>query len=151
MAAAIPVDTKDICSITNLPADMAENPIWTEHSPLVMARLAEICVEASYTEACEDDPSDAVYYAYRTAFAFLALESAAEFLNLKTIGAGIIKSTGIEDNAAELLTGIEIDAFKAALEKRALNAIKAHLNTVGTDKLNELAPRPPRLMRVGVI
>lgn len=151
MAAAIPVDTKDICSIVNLPADMAENPIWAEHSPLVMARLAEICTTDAYDDASGDDPSDVLAAAFRIGYAFLALESTAEFLNLKTIGEGIVKTVGLDQSATELLTGHEIEAFKAGLEKRALQTMKPYLNAAGRMRLEDLSPRAPRVMRAGVV
>ncbi len=79
------------------------------------------------------------------------LHSTAEFLNLKTLGEGIVKTVGLDQSATELLTGSEIDAFKANLELRALNILQAYLNPTGLDRLYELKPRQPRAIRVGVI
>jgi len=79
------------------------------------------------------------------------LHSTAEFLNLKTLGEGIVKTVGLDQSATELLTGGEIDALKTNLELRALVAIQSYLNNAGLDRLNELKPRPPRSIRVGVI
>lgn len=150
---AIPVDVNDVITILNLPGDMAENPIFSEHEALVLKRLAEICLEDDYNDAAGDDleAGDAVYVAFRYGYAFLLLESVAEFLNLKTLGEGIVKSIGLDSSATELLTGAEIEAFKAKLETRALSLLKAYLNEDGLARLYELKPRPARLMRVGVI
>jgi len=79
------------------------------------------------------------------------LQSTCEFLNLKTLGEGIVKTVGLDQSATELLTGSEIDAFKANLELRALNILQAYINPAGHYRLNELKPRQPRLIRVGVI
>ena len=78
-------------------------------------------------------------------------EELAVILNLKTLGEGIVKTVGLDQSATELLTGSEIDAFKANLELRSLTILKSYLNPAGLDRLNELKPRQPRLIRVGVI
>lgn len=150
---AIPVEVKDVITILNLPGDMAENPIFSEHEALVLKRLAEICLEDDYNDAAGDDleAGDAVYVAFRYGYAFLLLESVAEFLNLKTLGEGIVKSIGLDSSATELLTGAEIEDFKSKLETRALGLLKGYLNEDGLARLYELKPRPPRVMRVGVI
>ena len=79
------------------------------------------------------------------------LHSTCEFLNLKTLGEGIVKTVGLDQSATELLTGSETDAFKANLELRALTGLRDYLNQTGLDRLNELKPRTPRVIRVGVI
>ena len=81
----------------------------------------------------------------------LMLHSTCEFLNLKTLGEGIVKTVGLDQSATELLTGSEIDAFKANLELRALTGLRDYLNPNGMQRLDELKPRPPRAIRVGVI
>jgi hypothetical protein len=79
------------------------------------------------------------------------LQSTCEFLNLKTLGEGIVKTVGFDQSATEPLTGSEIDAFKAKLELRALTGLRDYLNLQGQNRLDELKPRPPRVIRVGVI
>lgn len=150
---AIPVEVKDVITCLNLPADMADNPIFSEHEALVLKRLAEITLEDDYSDAVDADleTGDALYVAFRYGYAFMMLESVAEFLNLKTLGEGIVKSIGLDSSATELLTGAEIEAFKAKLEIRALSLLKGYLNEEGLGRLYELKPRPARLMRVGVI
>jgi hypothetical protein len=150
---AIPVEVKDVITILNLPGDLAGNPIFGEHEPLVMRHLSEITMQEYYEEAVTKDleAGDALYVAFRYGYAFLLLESIAEFLNLKTLGEGIVKSIGLDSSATELLTGAEIEEFKAKLELRALMLLKGYLNEEGLARLDELKPRPARLMRVGVI
>ena len=69
------------------------------------------------------------------------LHSTTEFLNLKTLGEGIVKTVGLDQSATELLTGSEIDAFKANLERRALTLLRNYLNQCGMERLVELKPR----------
>jgi len=63
------------------------------------------------------------------------LHSTAEFLNLKTLGEGIVKTVGLDQSATELLTGSEIDSFKANLELRALTGLRDYLNQQGQNRL----------------
>jgi hypothetical protein len=79
------------------------------------------------------------------------LHSTCEFLNLKTLGEGIVKTVGLDQSATELLTGSEIEAFKINLELRALTVLSSYLNPAGLERLNELKPRQARPIRVGVI
>ncbi|NMD11926.1 MAG: hypothetical protein GYA77_00090 [Candidatus Cloacimonetes bacterium] len=150
---AIPVDPPQLVTIVNLPEDMARNPLWTEHAPLVVRQMAGICQEDCFQAACSDALAgdEPEYVAFRYGYAFLMLASVLEFLNLKTIGEGIVKSIGLDQSATELLTGSEIDAFKANLERRALEAMKAYLNEAGLALLDELKPRQARVIRAGVI
>jgi hypothetical protein len=114
---AIPVEVKDVITILNLPADMADNPIFSEHEARVMRRMAEITIDDDYNVAVEDNlnEDDPLYVAFRYSYAFLLLESVAEFLNLKTLGEGIVKARAgfIYYRAAN---GSKIEAFKAKLE-----------------------------------
>lgn len=150
---AVPLSVQDIITILNLPADLAANPVFSEHEALVLRQLALICVEDDYAAALDDDleTSDPIYVAFRYGYAFLMLESVTEFLNLKTLGEGIVKSIGLDSAATELLTGSEIEDFKRKLETRALTLLKPYLNEDGLARLYELKPRPARLIRVGVI
>jgi hypothetical protein len=63
------------------------------------------------------------------------LHSTCEFLNLKTLGEGIVKTVGLDQSATELLTGSEIDSFKANLELRALTGLRDYLNQQGQNRL----------------
>jgi len=63
------------------------------------------------------------------------LHSTCEFLNLKTLGEEIVKTVGLDQSATELLTGSEIDSFKANLELRALTGLRDYLNQQGQNRL----------------
>ena len=149
----IPVETDTMLSILNLPKEMGDNGIFKEHKGIVMEMICTLILPEHYNRAIQEDmPEEEPFLiSFRFGFCFLMLHSTAEFLNLKTLGEGIVKTVGLDQSATELLTGSEIDAFKAKLELRALVALQSYLNKDGMDRLNELKPRPARAIRVGVI
>ena len=149
----IPVETDAMLSILNLPKEMSNNGIFREHQGLVMEMIRSIVLQQFYEHATNDDlpEDDPLLISFRFEFCFLMLQSTCEFLNLKTLGEGIVKTVGLDQSATELLTGSEIDAFKANLELRALTILQAYLNPAGLEMLNELKPRQLRAIRVGVI
>ncbi len=149
----IPVEIDAILSILNLPKEMSNNGIFKEHQGLVMEMIHSLVLQEHYDRATHEDmPEEEPFLvSFRFGFSFLMLHSTAEFLNLKTLGEGIVKTVGLDQSATELLTGSEIDAFKANLELRALTILQAYLNPTGLLRLDELKPRPPRVIRVGVI
>jgi hypothetical protein len=153
MPAALPVELLDVLSTLNLPAEMESNTVFKEHRPLVLETIKGVVIDNFYQSAFdprvgEEDP---LYIAFRFAYCFYMLHSTCEFLNLKTLGEGIVKTVGLDQSATELLTGAEIDAFKSKLELRALTVLSLYLNDAGKDRLGIISPRPPRVIRVGVI
>lgn len=149
----IPVEIDAVLSMLNLPKDMVKNNIFGEHRTMVLEMLKSIVMFEYYNHALHDDlPDDEpLCVAFRFGYAFLMLHSTVEFLNLKTLGEGIVKTVGLDQSATELLTGSEITAFKANLELRALTALREFLNPSGLDRLAELKPRLPKVLRAGVI
>ncbi len=150
---SIPVETDAMLAILNLPKEMADNDIFTEHESLVLEILRSIVTQDSFERAGDEDLSedDPLFVSFRFGFCFLMLYSTAEFLNLKTLGEGIVKTVGLDQSATELLTGSEIDAFKANLELRALTLLQDYLNPQGRERLLELKPRLPKILKAGVI
>ena len=149
----IPVETIDLLAVLNLPREMADNVIFKEHKGIVMETIRSLVLDNFYQDATridypEDDP---LLISFRFGFCFLMLQSTCEFLNLKTLGEGIVKTIGLDQSATELLTGSEIDAFKAKLELRALTLLRNYLNQSGMERLTELKPRLPKVLRAGVI
>ena len=149
----IPVEIDAMLAILNLPKEMGDNGIFKEHRTLVLETVRSVVLPEHYTRAIQEDmPEDDPFcVSFRFGFCFLMLHSTCEFLNLKTLGEGIVKTVGLDQSATELLTGSEIDAFKANLELRALTGLRGFLNQHGQDRLDELKPRPPRVIRVGVV
>jgi len=149
----IPVETIDLLAVLNLPKEMADNVIFKEHRGLVLETIRSYVLDNYYQDATridypEDDP---FLISFRFGYSFLMLQSTCEFLNLKTLGEGIVKTVGLDQSATELLTGSEIDAFKAKLELRALTLLRNYLNQSGMERLVELKPRLPKVLRAGVI
>ncbi|MDD2229180.1 MAG: hypothetical protein PHY48_07210 [Candidatus Cloacimonetes bacterium] len=149
----IPVEIDAMLAILNLPNEMGDNGIFKEHKAIVMETIRTLVLDNHYQDATRNDypDDDPFLISFRFGFCFLMLHSTCEFLNLKTLGEGIVKTVGLDQSATELLTGSEIDAFKANLELRALTGLRDFLNQHGQDRLDELKPRPPRVIRVGVI
>ncbi len=150
---AIPVETISLLAVLNLPGEMADNGIFTEHESLVLEMLRSIVTQDSFERAVDEDlpENDPLFVSFRFGFCFLMLHSTAEFLNLKTLGEGIVKTVGLDQSATELLTGSEIDAFKTNLELRALILLQDYLNPQGRERLLELKPRLPKILKAGVI
>jgi len=149
----IPVETKEVLAVLNLPKEMADNVIFKEHRGLVLETIRSLVLENYYQDATRKDypEDDPFLISFRFGFCFLMLQSTCEFLNLKTLGEGIVKTVGLDQSATELLTGSEIDAFKANLELRALTLLRDYLNQSGMERLVELKPRLPKVLRAGVI
>ncbi len=149
----IPVETIDLLAVLNLPKEMADNVIFKEHRGLVMETIRSLVLDNFYHDAIRNDypDDDPFLVSFRFGFCFLMLQSTCEFLNLKTLGEGIVKTVGLDQSATELLTGSEIDAFKANLELRALTLLRNYLNQSGMERLTELKPRLPKVLRAGVI
>ena len=149
----IPVEIDVMLSILNLPKEMGDNGIFKEHLTLVLDMVRSVVLPEHYTRAIQEDmPEDDPFcVSFRVGFCFLMLYSTCEFLNLKTLGEGIVKTVGLDQSATELLTGSEISAFKANLELRALTLLRDYLNQSGMERLTELKPRLPKVLRAGVI
>jgi hypothetical protein len=139
---SFPVPVNNDLAMLNLPDETRDRMVFEEHEPLVLERLRAISLEDAYWEAFREFPDDSPgYTAFRFSYAFLMLASVVEFLNLKTLGEGIVKTTGFDAQSIELLTGAEIDAFKTTLERRALETLSDYLNPVGRNRLD--APQRP--------
>ena len=149
----IPVETIDLLAVLNLPKEMADNVIFKEHKGLVLETIRSYVLDNYYQDATRNDypEDDPFLISFRFGFCFLMLQSTCEFLNLKTLGEGIVKTVGLDQSATELLTGSEIDAFKANLELRALTLLRNYLNQSGMERLTELKPRLPKVLKAGVI
>ena len=149
----IPVETDAMLAILNLPKEMGDNGIFKEHKAIVMEMIRTLVLDNHYQDAIRNDypDDDPFLVSFRFGFCFLMLNSTCEFLNLKTLGEGIVKTVGLDQSATELLTGSKIDAFKAKLELRALTLLRNYLNQSGMDRLTELKPRLPKVLRAGVI
>ena len=122
------IETETLLRILNLPEDEKIIMLVNEHSDSVMQWFRKVA-ESEVIESVTD---------YKMAYSFFILSQVLDFLNLKTLGSGIIKTTGIDAQATQLLTGREIRAFKKDLEIRALETIYNYLTSLGIKRLDEL-------------
>lgn len=150
----LPVPVTEALAVLNLPADLASNSLFQEHTPLVMELLSTYLEPASYaalSTSGDDEPSEALATNARASFCFLLLASTLEFLNLKTVGEGIVKNVGLDASQTALLTGAEIEAFQARLTRRALSALTPWLSDAGHAALASSFPSGPSGFRVALI
>ena len=104
----IPVEIDALLSILNLPKEMGDNGIFKEHKAIVMETIRTLVLDNHYQDAIRNDypDDDPFLVSFRFGFCFLMLHSTCEFLNLKTLGEGIVKTVGLDQSATELLTGL---------------------------------------------
>ena len=122
------IETETLLRILNLPEDEKITMLFDEHSDSVIAWFRKVA-ENEVIESVTD---------YKMSYSFFLFSQVLDFLNLKTLGSGIIKTTGIDAQTTELLTGSEIRAFKKDLEIRALETIYEYLTPFGIKRLDEL-------------
>jgi len=93
----IPVEIDAMLSILNLPKEMGDNGIFKEHKAIVMETIRTLVLDNHYQDAIRNDypDDDPFLVSFRFGFCFLMLHSTCEFLNLKTLGEGIVKTVEI--------------------------------------------------------
>lgn len=136
---AIPVEVKTALKVLNLEPELSSNEVWFEHQANVLMWLEKVTFSSAYSKAINEEPESFIYAnQFKYAYCFYLLSSVLEFINLKTLGSGIIKTTGIDAQATELLTGEEIISLKNNLEIRALESVSVCLSPYGKARLKEL-------------
>ena len=92
----IPVEIDALLAILNLPKEMGNNGIFKEHRTLVLEMVRSVVLPEHFTRATQEDmpEEDPFCVSFRFGFCFLMLHSTCEFLNLKTLGKGIVKTVG---------------------------------------------------------
>jgi hypothetical protein len=123
---------------------MASKNIWDNYSGATLSYLESV-IEAEYYQQIVaadpvPEPSLKLHNAAQLAYAFTLLSLTIDFLNLNTIGKGIVKKTGMDSDSVELLSGREIEAYKRTLQTKALEALGDYLNNTGRRLLNNLKP-----------
>lgn len=151
MAAVIPLSASDFLATVNLPAD-TKTAFFTAHMPRALGWIEGITESDAFEQATDEDGSDdeALTAAFRLGFAFYLLSETVELLNLKTIGAGIVTSTGFDSSRSELLSVDNVAKLRQMLERRALESLQSYLNPQGTLCLMSLQ-EPRKRMRVTII
>ena len=134
----IPVEIDTVLKVLNLPNDARITSTFTEHAGRVMIDLERYSEDLAWEDLNSDEVETNQENSYKYAYCYLLLANTIQFLNLKTIGEGIIKTTGFDANSTELLSGNEISNWKKSLEIEALTMIKSYLSDVGLDRYREL-------------
>ncbi len=134
----IPVEVETVLRVLNLPNDARITSTFAEHAGRVMLDLERYTDELVWEDMNSESVEDKLQNSYKYAYCYLLLANTIQFLNLKTIGEGIIKTTGFDANSTSLLSGNEIANWKKSLEIEALTMIKGYLSEVGLDRYREL-------------
>ncbi len=143
----IPLTPANSCKILNLKEDRAIVAMFEQHQALVMLKIEEWLTPESFDlSKTEESP-----VCFNFAYAFLMLNSCIDFLNIKTSGSGIVKSTGFDSQRVDLLNQSDTKSMKFDLIKRALILMKKHLNTAGLTKLYSLTPKRLKPVRMAII
>lgn len=136
--AVLPVEYSELVNKLNLPSDINLENLFSAHAlqiRLYLKRYVETdFFEAAYLESDDEDFSDS----FELGYCYLMLSMCLEFMNLKTLGQGIIKTIGMDTQSTSLLTGKEITDFKVKLELKALDLIFDYLNSYGINHMREL-------------
>ncbi len=146
----LPVETSLAISILNLNSDDRIISTFDQHSPKAVLLLKRVTDDDIWNDLQSDIAVEDIQNSFKFAYCYYLLSSTVEFLNLKTLGEGIIKSTGIDQQSTELLTGSEIKSFKKNLEIQALELISEYLNTDGYDRLKELKIGSSKLNKTSI-
>jgi len=139
MAATIPVPIETVKNTLNL-KKLTRDDLFDLHKNGVLIYLQDKTLSGAYAAATlETGDTDASRKnAFQLAYSFLMLSSTIEFLNLNTMGDGIIESTGMDSLQTRLLSNSSIEQKKITLEKRALEMLKSYLSNSGISRLNSL-------------
>lgn len=149
-AEVYPLNTSTVIQILNLSSDERITNTFTAHGGRAVLWLKKVSEEDTWDAVQGDLGESDAEESYKFAYCYYLLASTIQFLNLKTIGEGIIKTTGLDQQSTELLTGGEIRSFKKNLEIQALETIEDYLNATGYDRLRELKLGTTKLKRTGI-
>jgi len=144
-----PLNTSTVIQILNLNNDERIINTFNAHGGRAVLWLKKVSEEDIWDAVQGDLGESDAEESYKFAYCYYLLVSTIQFLNLKTIGEGIIKTTGLDQQSTELLTGSEIQSFKKNLEIQALEVIEDYLNATGYDRLRELKLGTTKLKRTG--
>ena len=103
----IPVEIDVMLAILNLPKEMSNNGIFKEHQGLVLEMIHSLVLQEHFDRATHEDlpEEEPLLISFRFGFSFLMLHSTVEFLNLKTLGEGIVKTVGLDQSAPNCSQG----------------------------------------------
>jgi hypothetical protein len=154
--AVIPVAFEDVLKYVNL-SDLVKNQrvidLFGAHEGEIEVWLEKYTVDTDYTAVTADGgDSDTIRAAaFSAGYCLHSLAVALPFLNINTAGKGLIKTTGIDANATELLSGSEINKLQDQFNYQALDNLRVYLNDDGKSLLESYRPRARRGFRATVI
>ncbi len=134
----LPIDTAEVVKVLNLNNDDRIIATFEQHSDRIVLLLERFSDSETWNNIVAESVDFETQKSYKYAYCYLLLSSTIQFLNFKTIGEGIIKTTGFDNQSTELLTGREIEDNKRSLEIEALEMIYEYLGNRGIDRLREI-------------
>ncbi len=134
----LPVAVSTVLKVLNLPNDAKITSVFDEHKDRIMTLLEMFSDTLAWEDLLSESVDKNQQNSYKFAYCYLLLANTIQFLNLKTLGEGIIKTTGFDSNSTELLTGAEIASWQKRLEIDALEMIKEYLSESGYARYREL-------------
>lgn len=152
MAATLPVIPEDVKKTLNLKG-LKSTELFELHQGSVCLQVQRVTTSEHYLAATSDagDGDASRVTAFRMAYAFFMLHSTLEFLNLNTVGEGVVESTGMDTMQTKLLSTQSVEQKKMILERRALILLKPYLNTAGLERLTTITEKPTKHFRATVI
>ena len=129
----VPVAVGTVIKVLNLPNDAKITSVFGEHEDKIMTLLERFSDPLVWEDLLNESVENNQQNSYKYAYCYLLLAYTIQFLNLKTIGEGIIKTTGFDANSTELLTGAKIASWQKRLEIDALEMIKEYLSESAED------------------
>ncbi len=139
MSGVIPMTTGRLLEVINLPQAMKVNKIWETEQVAAINYLSRYLLPdyLSFLETGDGDFPVAAGKLGEMAVGKCTYGLALPLLNLHTAGKGIVKKTGIEDNATELLTVGETTEYSKVLKREALESVSEYLNERGKTALKD--------------
>ena len=152
MAAVLPIAYVEVLKTLNLQSDIGLEDLFTRHEADVQLFLNRYCDSDIYSTLYIDAiPAEIISKSFTLAYCYLMLSSTIEFMNLNTLGKGVIRATGMDSNKTELLGHNEIESIKKSLELKALVLIYSYLSGFGQDYYESISKTRKRTMRFSLI
>jgi len=142
--AVIPVKTDEVLKTLNL-SDLSGKQriadLFRKWEEPVLLYIKKNVTETSYKDVTSGTPDDDETVAFTIAYSYIMFSKIIEFLNLNTVGEGIIESTGIDERKTQLLGTDSIEKKKRGLELSGLRYLRTYLNETGEKRLSELSKK----------
>lgn len=129
--ATLPITISKIKEITNL-QDISRTDALESHFSVALRWLAKYTNEDDYAAVTDGTDTDAARAdSFQMAFAYVVVYYALPLLNMKTVGDGIVRTTGSLQNQVQLLSNDEIKSMQNQFRQNALEMLEPYLNRAG--------------------